>query len=148
MTEEERLRALRHTHGTLGVKTGLSTDIRCEPLNRSPSASARGESRTRTGLPPVDFESSAGPTPSTIKAHNRQHPQRLCTLGALTLLSGVALDGRWWRHTQEHTVPVSGPGHSDRVRRAICVAGQASPCSSPTRCTSGLIAGTQSMGPP
>ena len=64
---------------------------------------ARGESRTRTGLPPADFESSAGPTTSTVKVHNRQHPQGLRALGAVALLSGVALNGRWWRHTQEHT---------------------------------------------
>jgi len=66
-----------------------------QPLSVSQCSSARGESRTRTGLPPVDFESSAGPTPSTIKVHNRQNQKDLQALGALASVSGVALDRRW-----------------------------------------------------
>jgi len=64
----------------------------------------------------VDFESSAVQTPSTIKVHNRQHPQELLALGAPALLSGVALDDRWWRHAQEHTTLASGSRGTELTR--------------------------------
>ena len=39
------------------------SDVTAMRLNRCNHSSARGESRTRTGLPPADFESAASAIP-------------------------------------------------------------------------------------
>jgi hypothetical protein len=87
MTRRYRLRTDRAESGEWPVLLNL--------LN----AYARHETRTRTGLPPVDFESSAGPTPSTINAHNhsirRGFPlspcSRCCQVLCLTVDGGGIL---------------------------------------------------------
>jgi hypothetical protein len=45
------------------VRKRGSTQAEVEPLSCWDKLSARGESRTRTGLPPVDFESTASAIP-------------------------------------------------------------------------------------
>src|SRR5262249_14503503 len=60
-------------HAAARGEKGARDQIHREPLSSYPSTSARGESRTRTGLPPADFESAASAIPPLGPAVTSPH---------------------------------------------------------------------------